>query len=379
MSMKYSGQYVVPFNFQVNYAAPLDNRTVVASINDLLTVGYVYKGLVASVTDENALYIFIGDETVEGAAAVASNWKRLDSGSLSYSLSYGTGNSDASKKTIKLLDGTNVISEIDASEFIKDGMVDGAEILTGTLDGDTFTPSEEGIKYLHLTFNTDADNDKGVYVALQDFVDVYTAGDGISIIDNKIALSTANKSADLTTSDSIAVSYDESGVVTFTVNDEYIKKLITENSPAPAAGDHITVTTDSSTNVSTIAVNPTSLAGTGLTTEIVDSKTKITLDEDYLKDFNIDGKVVAGNVTLTATGVTGLTVDDTTHSYTYAVPDTTVGTSTYTAEVIDAHARTSAGRKVEVDLLIDGNSITADANISLLGYKLVFTYKLIKA
>lgn len=72
-------------------------------------------------------------------ASASSAWITLNSGSLAVSMSY-----DSDQKKIKLFSsGSTVVAEIDATDFIKDGMVNTITLDTGSLD-------------LTITFNTDA-------------------------------------------------------------------------------------------------------------------------------------------------------------------------------------------------------------------------------
>lgn len=80
---------------------------------------------------------------------------------------------DSAGKKIKLTGKSNaVIASIDATDFIKDGMVESVE-----LEGNN----------LVFTFNTDAGKDV-VRVDLSKFIDVYTAGGGIVISGKTIAV-----------------------------------------------------------------------------------------------------------------------------------------------------------------------------------------------
>ena len=111
---------------------------------------------------------------------------------------------------------SNYFAEIDASDFLVDGMLsgvhlyevkyesntvkyycNGTEVTTSTpvsdprLDGKTLTPTTEnncpttsaGVgKYLRMVFNTEpADTKSATWVNVSDLVDVYTAGYGINI------------------------------------------------------------------------------------------------------------------------------------------------------------------------------------------------------
>lgn len=82
---------------------------------------------------------------------------------------------DSTAKKIQLLGINNaVIAEIDATDFIKDGMVDNVE----------FDPET---KILTITFNT-VSGKEAIPVNLSSLVDTYTAGNGIAIAGNVVSV-----------------------------------------------------------------------------------------------------------------------------------------------------------------------------------------------
>lgn len=82
---------------------------------------------------------------------------------------------DSTAKKIKLLGIDNaVIAEVDATNFIKDGMVNKVE----------FDPET---KILTITFNTDSGKE-AITVDLSSLVDTYTAGNGITIAGNVVSV-----------------------------------------------------------------------------------------------------------------------------------------------------------------------------------------------
>ena len=82
---------------------------------------------------------------------------------------------ESGSKLIRLLGIDNeVIASIDATRFIKDGMVNGV----------SFNPED---KKLTITFNTDAGTED-IEVDLSDLVDTYTAGNGINISGNSVSI-----------------------------------------------------------------------------------------------------------------------------------------------------------------------------------------------
>ena len=82
---------------------------------------------------------------------------------------------DSTSKKIQLLGINNVvIAEIDATDFIKDGMVDNVQ----------FDPAS---KVLTITFNT-VSGKEAIPVDLSSLVDTYTAGNGINITKNVVSV-----------------------------------------------------------------------------------------------------------------------------------------------------------------------------------------------
>ena len=131
--------------------------------------------------------------TVTGVAAddkVLSLTDKLVSATVG--LGYGDATTEAlnGKKAIKLLgkDGV-VISEIDASAFIKDGMIESAVFNTET-------------KHVAITFNTDAGKTP-IDVDLSTLVDTYKAGTGLSLAQdgtfsvNTTTIATVEKATEL--------------------------------------------------------------------------------------------------------------------------------------------------------------------------------------
>lgn len=131
------------------------------------------KGNVKFTKDADGLSanVTIPAATVTGVAAddkVLSLTNKLVSATIG--LDYGNATTEAlnGKKAIKLLGKEGVvISEIDASAFIKDGMIESVEFDTQT-------------KHVTITFNTAAGR-QPIDVDLSTLVDTYTAGTGLSL------------------------------------------------------------------------------------------------------------------------------------------------------------------------------------------------------
>ncbi len=69
-----------------------------------------------------------------------------------------------------------LVSEIDASDFVRDGMLDKVELKT-----------EGGKEYMVFTWNTDSGKQE-LKVDITKFVDIYTADDGVTLSDNNFSI-----------------------------------------------------------------------------------------------------------------------------------------------------------------------------------------------
>lgn len=153
------------------------------------------KGNVKFTKDADGLSanVTIPAATVTGVAAddkVLSLTNKLVSATIG--LDYGDATTEAlnGKKAIKLLGKEGVvISEIDASAFIKDGMIQSV-----TFDAQT--------KHVTITFNTDAGRE-AIDVDLSTLVDTYKAGTGLSLAQdgtfsvNTTTIATVEKATEL--------------------------------------------------------------------------------------------------------------------------------------------------------------------------------------
>ena len=153
------------------------------------------KGNVKFTQDADGLSanVTIPAATVTGVAAndkVLSLTNKLVSATVG--LDYGDATTEAlnGKKAIKLLGKEGVvISEIDASDFIKDGMIQSVAFDTKT-------------KHVTITFNTDAGTEP-IDVDLSTLVDTYKAGTGLSLANdgtfsvNTTTIATVEKATEL--------------------------------------------------------------------------------------------------------------------------------------------------------------------------------------
>lgn len=96
---------------------------------------------------------------------------------------------DTENKLIKILGFNNeTISSIDATAFIKDGMINNVQ-LEENPDGKPIGT------YLIITFNTDAGKEP-IYLNVTELINIYTSGDGINISNSKISIRIDNNSED---------------------------------------------------------------------------------------------------------------------------------------------------------------------------------------
>lgn len=156
------------------------------------------KGNVKFTQDADGLSanVTIPAATVTGVAAndkVLSLTDKLVSATIG--LDYGDATTEAlnGKKAIKLLGKEGVvISEIDASAFVKDGMINSVEFDTTS-------------KHVTITFNTDAGR-QPIDVDLSTLVDTYKAGTGLSLANdgtfsvNTTTIATVEKATELANS-----------------------------------------------------------------------------------------------------------------------------------------------------------------------------------
>ena len=118
---------------------------------------------------------------------------------------------DSSDKTIKLkytdsAGAETVLGNIDASIFVRDSMVKDVALVVNPgqgLDGTTYPAGT----YILFTFNVpNADGEKYIYLNVTSLIDVYTAGNGISVSGKVIAVKVATDSTEYITVSSAGLS-----------------------------------------------------------------------------------------------------------------------------------------------------------------------------
>jgi len=135
----------------------------------------------AALNDLNAKIAEIPAATVTG---VSANEKVLTLTDKNLSTTLGLAYAEATHKIQLTGIGDAVVAELDASAFIKDGMLTNAELVTN--------PSDDLIgTYIHLVWNTDG-GDKSMYVNVTSLIDVYTAKEngGLTLDDHAFSVDT---------------------------------------------------------------------------------------------------------------------------------------------------------------------------------------------
>lgn len=173
------------------------STTDLALLNDLyidaITSATYDAGTITFVNSDNnecaTISIPMASTTEDGLMSSTDYDLLQDTAAAVETLSSGAAASivyDSTAKTIKLMaaDKTTVLSTIDATDFIKDGMLSNA----------TLSVDPEGKPagtYIVLDFNTDAESDP-IYINVTSLIDEYTAGQGIDISANEVAIKLAN-------------------------------------------------------------------------------------------------------------------------------------------------------------------------------------------
>ena len=168
-------------------------KGLVKDVADIKTaIGDAESGLTKKVADNtSAIKDIKTNLEAVNVKDIASDDKILslaeDVISAKVSMSYGDSTSEGfnGKKTIKLLGKDSaILSEIDATDFIKDGMLEKVE-LKDFVQSETETKNG---KYLVLTFNTESGKQGPIYLNVNELVDVYRAGKGLSVNDNEFSI-----------------------------------------------------------------------------------------------------------------------------------------------------------------------------------------------
>lgn len=179
---------------------------------------------------------------------------------------------DSTNKKIQLLgkDGTTAVSSIDATAFIKDGMIDSASLVTTAETGVTGVD----VPYIKLVFNSDAGKDT-IRFSVKDLVDEYTAGNGLSLSNNKFSVKVATGSEFLT------------------VDGNGVKVSGVSTAIATAKSEAIS---DAEGKIATAKSEAIAAAATDATTKVNDLKTTVNA-------YTVNGKAISGSPTLAGTDI----------------------------------------------------------------------------
>lgn len=246
MAKKFNGNIKLASAICRTGAQPLDDSTVVSTVDDLYAFSEaLYEGMMVVVNADHSIYVLtdvskvgqadgwkkIGDasgditnlqtqitanKTAAAAAKTAADEAKAaaaaavqgvvssdkflseDSNnkiSADVSLSY-----DSSAKKLYLYGknktAANAVSTIDCSSFVKDGMLKGSALYkataatgTVTIGGESYSLSglTSGKTYIVLVWNADASKDP-MTIDVTSLIDTYTAGDGLTLAGNEFSI-----------------------------------------------------------------------------------------------------------------------------------------------------------------------------------------------
>lgn len=215
--------------------------------------------------------------------------------------------------------GSETISEIDAADFIKDGMVDKASIVWCTVDAEgKHVPHEtevaNSVRCLQIVFNTDAGKE-AIHIPLNELTDVYTgAKDEITVSEANV-IGLADKEVKETVGTALTpahggsfnvitdVNYDTKGRISEVVTTQVTLPTVADGTKT-GSDDYVSVTVNTTAGaVSSVTVNTDSL-----TTKLTDIQKEIDDNElvtsAALNDLN-------DRLSALKTGVSSISGDDT--------------------------------------------------------------------
>lgn len=171
------------------YQNTLANVNTVTAANDLtdgqIVLGANSKGIkVAGNTISSAFGATIASTTAVPTESAVAGYVKASTFALE-DRTTGEGESKTTAKYLVLRDKYNAeIASIDATDFLVDGMLDSVAYKTVKEGDETITTDT-----LVLTWNTDAGK-TAVEIDLGKYIDVYTAGNGITINNHEITVNT---------------------------------------------------------------------------------------------------------------------------------------------------------------------------------------------
>ena len=161
--------------------------------------------------------------------------------------------------------GNEVISEIDATDFIKDGMLQSATL-------ETNPSGQTAGTYIVLTFNTESGANP-IYINVTSLIDTYLAGNGLSLSDHtfSVKIKDADKYLEVT-SDGVA-SKGIDAALALKVDKVEGSRLMTEEEGTKLAG----IASDAQVNVvESVSVN-------GVDASIEDKKASVTVNATQIE------------------------------------------------------------------------------------------------
>lgn len=177
----YTDDTVKEFDLNTADVSDLQNRLTVveSSVTNLITTSNEHD------TKISALETSVGNITIKSVKENDQVISADDNGVLSTTIALGYNSAD---KKIQLtgIEGA-IVSEFDASEFIKDGMIDSV----------VYNPDN---KIITITWNTAAGKD-ATEINISNLVDVYTASNGLELSDNAFSVK-----LDTTSNDALSIS-----------------------------------------------------------------------------------------------------------------------------------------------------------------------------
>lgn len=160
-------------------------QQAIDDINDIIGDGIANKTLTEAINEINAKIGEGFDAGFTVADAIAALKDELED-ELTISLDVAGVPTSGYLKTYILSQGTGSgKTEIGRIDIPKDMVVSGASVVHGTWDGDVFTPDPAG---KDLAIKIDFANADTIYINVKDLVDIYTAGNGITVENNVISI-----------------------------------------------------------------------------------------------------------------------------------------------------------------------------------------------
>lgn len=281
-----------------------------AQVNQL--VGVKLNGTDLAIAKDKTVNVTAIEGIAKNDKILSKNGNNIQS---TLSMSY---DSKAKKIYLKGI-GSETISEIDAADFIKDGMVDKASIVWCTVDAEgKHVPHEtevaNSVRCLQIVFNTDAGKE-AIHIPLNELTDVYTgAKDEITVSEANV-IGLAAKEVKETRGKALTpahggvfdvitdVNYDTKGRISEVVTSQVTLPTVADGTKT-GSDDYVSVTVNTTAGaVSSVTVNTDSL-----TTKLTDIQKEIDDNElvtsAALNDLN-------DRLSALKTGVSSISGDDT--------------------------------------------------------------------